>query len=99
MLPALGAYMDHLPQPFVDGGFYTKAPDNRPLIGPSGPAGSVVCGAMSGFGVMIAAAAGELAALHATNSPLPEYASAFHPGRFDDADYVASMEGADAGQL
>lgn len=99
MLPALGVYLDHLPQPFVDGGFYTKAPDNMPLIGPSGPAGSIVCGAMSGFGVMVAAAAGELAALHAAGGPLPEYAAAFRPGRFDEPEYVASMDGADAGQL
>ncbi len=99
MLPGLRAYLDHLPQPFVDGGYYTKALDNLPLIGPIGPDGFHVCGALSGYGVMAAPAAGELAAHHILNHDLPAWAAPFSPTRFDDAEYVASITSSDAGQL
>lgn len=100
MIPRLAGYLDHLPQPVVDGGYYTKTVDNRPLVGPAGIGGSFVCGALSGFGVMAAAAAGELASLHATGGPLPEYASAFHPNRFEDREYRELLEtGFESGQL
>ena len=50
----------------VDGGYYTKTPDNLPLIGPlpDAPEGVFVCAGLSGYGVMAANAAGELLARH-----------------------------------
>jgi sarcosine oxidase, subunit beta len=100
MLPRLAAYLEHLPWPVVDGGYYTKTVENRPLVGPAGPDGFVVCGALSGFGVMAASAAGELAALHVTGGPLPEYAPAFSPDRYGDPAYLEEIsQVADTGQL
>ncbi|MGH8957938.1 MAG: NAD(P)/FAD-dependent oxidoreductase, partial [Acidimicrobiia bacterium] len=73
-VPGLSVYRDHLPQPVVDGGYYTKTRENRPLIGRLPVEGAFVVGAFSGFGVMAAAAAGELAAQTITDAPLPDYA-------------------------
>lgn len=98
MVPGLAAYRDRLPRPIVDGGYYTKTPDNHPVIGPVGPDGMFVCGALSGFGIMAGAAAGELTAAHVTGVELPAYAAAFHPARFSSAEWSA-VEGADSGQL
>ena len=100
MLPSVRAYLDRLPASHVDGGYYTKTVENRPLIGPTDVAGSYVVGALSGYGVMAAAAAGELAALHVMGRPLPSYSAAFHPNRYDDPEYreqLATMT--DTGQL
>ena len=100
MVPAVAEYLDHLPQPYVDGGYYTKTSENRPLIGRVGPHGSFVVGALSGYGVMAAPAAGELAARHALGHELPGYAAFLSPARYDDPEYQAlltRME--DQGQL
>lgn len=100
MIPALARYLDHLPQPVVDGGYYTKTVENRPLVGPAGPPGFVVCGALSGFGIMAGPAAGELAALHVAGAPLPGHAPAFLPSRYDDPAYREEIAAiADTGQL
>jgi glycine/D-amino acid oxidase-like deaminating enzyme len=99
MVPGLVKYLDHLPQPFVDGGYYTKAPDNKPIIGPIGPPGSYVVGGFSGYGIMVAAAAGELAAQHVLGRVDAPYAAAFHPNRFDNPSYLAEVASSDAGQL
>lgn len=99
MVPAVGAYLDRLPQPYVDGGYYTKTLENRPLIGPLGPAGAHVIGALSGFGVMAAPAAGELVAAHVVGAPVPEYAQAFLPDRYADPGYLDRFHDLDSGQL
>lgn len=43
---------------FVDGGYYCKTPENLPLVGPYAcdavKSGYHVCGATSGYGVMVA---------------------------------------------
>jgi len=86
MLPGLMAYLDRAPRPTIDGGYYTKTRENRPLIGPLPVSGAYVIGALSGFGVMAACAAGDLLAAHLTGATLPHYAPAFvleryqHPG-------------------
>ncbi len=92
MVPGLDAYLDRLPQPVVDGGYYTKTRENRPLVGPLGVDGAFVVGAFSGFGVMAAAAAGELAAMYVTNADLPAYATAFALSRYEDPGYLAEID-------
>jgi glycine/D-amino acid oxidase-like deaminating enzyme len=92
MVPGLAVYLERLPQPVVDGGYYTKTRENRPLVGPLGVDGAFVVGAFSGFGVMAAAAAGELAAMYVTGADLPEYATAFALSRYDDPAYLAEIE-------
>jgi glycine/D-amino acid oxidase-like deaminating enzyme len=100
MVPAMAAYRDHLPQPFVDGGYYVKTTENRPLIGPIGPEGSFLVGALSGFGIMAAPAAGELAAAHVLGLPLPAYAPEFELTRYEDPAYIATIATQeDTGQL
>lgn len=101
MIPGMRAYFgsaDALP---VDGGYYCKTPDNRPLIGPLPVEGAYIAGALSGYGVMGSQAAGELVAAHVTGGDLPEYALAFSFDRFDGLSAVDmdGMRDATRGQL
>ncbi|MCO6453524.1 MAG: FAD-binding oxidoreductase [Caldilineales bacterium] len=99
-IPGLSVYLDHMPKPAIDGGYYTKTRENRPLIGPLPVEGAYVIGALSGYGLMAAAAAGELLAAHIVESALPSYAADFHLARYDDPAYQALLENwGDAGQL
>ena len=98
MIPALGAYRGRAAEAAIDGGYYCKAPDNRPLIGPTATAGVYLLGALSGFGIMASQAAAELVAAHLLERPLPGYAPAFLPGRFDDAGYRQSLTASAATQ-
>ncbi|GIV89193.1 MAG: FAD-dependent oxidoreductase [Chloroflexus sp.] len=91
MLPGLQAYVERLPRAYLDGGYYTCTPENRPLIGPLPLDGAFVIGALAGYGIMAALAAAELLAAHITGSPLPSYAAAFHPARYDDPAYQAQI--------
>lgn len=100
MLPALRAYFGNMPRPFVDGGYYTKTEENRPLIGPTPVPGVYLCAGFSGFGIMAAAAAGELLAAHVTGDLLPSFSNAFLLSRYDDPDYQALLaDWPDSGQL
>jgi glycine/D-amino acid oxidase-like deaminating enzyme len=100
MVPGLSAYRDRLPQSTVDGGYYTKTRENRPLIGPAGPAGFHLLAGFSGFGVMVAAGAADLVARHVAGVELPDYASAFLLDRYDDPEYMATLSGPlSSGQL
>ena len=100
MLPSLQRYFARLPRMTVDGGYYVKTPENRPLIGPLPIAGAYVNAAYSGFGIMGACAGGELLAAHVCGAPLPAYSAAFHPARFDDPAYLDAFAGdGAAGQL
>lgn len=85
-----------------EGGLYARTPDGLPLIGPvgGGPQGLLTVSGLAGFGAMMAAAAGELAAEWITRTPSgasggleldePERA-AFDPRRFEDAAYLAQI--------
>jgi glycine/D-amino acid oxidase-like deaminating enzyme len=100
MIPGLAAYLGRSRRPMLDGGYYTKTRENRPLIGPLPVEGAYVVGAYSGYGLMAAAGGAELLADYVTGSPLPDYASAFAPGRYDDPAYRARLEHwDDGGQL
>jgi glycine/D-amino acid oxidase-like deaminating enzyme len=99
MVPGLAPYLVGLPEHAVDGGYYTKTRENRPLIGPCGPEGlSVVCG-FSGFGVMVAAGAGDLAARHISGTALPSYSSDFLLSRYERPEYLAEIDRLASGQL
>lgn len=101
MLPALRSYIGHAPRPVIDGGYYTKTPENRPLIGPLPVRGALASCAFGGFGIMAACGAAELLADHLTGTTLPAHASAFHPTRYDDPAYVERLAawGPSTGQL
>jgi glycine/D-amino acid oxidase-like deaminating enzyme len=92
MLPGLRAYFGRAPRPIVDGGYYLKTRENRPLIGPLPVPGAFVLGALSGFGLMASAAAGEILAAYVTGDEPPSYAKAFHLNRYDDPTYQALLE-------
>jgi glycine/D-amino acid oxidase-like deaminating enzyme len=100
MVPALKGYIEHGARPFVDGGYYIKTRENRPLIGPLPLKGAYVSGAFSGFGVMASCAGGDLIARHVLEIALPEYAPAFMLSRYDDPSYCAVLDRwGDGGQL
>jgi glycine/D-amino acid oxidase-like deaminating enzyme len=94
LLPGLKAYIGHTPKLIVDGGYYTKTQENRPLIGPLPVQGAYVMGAFSGFGLMASPASGELLAAHVTGSALPlaGYAPAFALERYKDPEYQKLLE-------
>ena len=100
MLPSLERYFARLPRMTVDGGYYVRTPENRPLVGPLPIAGAYVNAAWSGFGIMGACAGGELLAAHVCGAALPAYSDAFLPARFDNPGYLDAFasDGAD-GQL
>lgn len=87
ILPKLRGYLERMPRPQLDGGYYTKTRENRPLAGPLPVPGAYVIGAASGYGIMAAAALGELTALHVLGSNLPDYAPMFELARYEDPVY------------
>ncbi len=101
MVPGISIYLDRMSKPYIDGGYYCKTRENRPLIGPLPLDGAYVVGALSGYGVMAAPAAGELLAAYVTGGALPDYAPAFHLARYADPAYQALLAdwSAVAGQL
>ena len=92
MAPAMAPYVNAESRGLTDGGYYCKAPENRPLIGPLPVDGAFVSGALSGFGLMSAHGAGELVAAHVVGGTLPDYARWFLPSRYDDPDYRRRVE-------
>jgi glycine/D-amino acid oxidase-like deaminating enzyme len=100
LLPGLSTYFDRMPKPYLDGGYYTKTRENRPLVGPLPLEGAYISGAFSGFGLMVACAAGELLANYIGGGELPSYAPALALSRYQDPAYQKLLENwEDAGQL
>ncbi|HEX2696359.1 MAG TPA: FAD-binding oxidoreductase [Anaerolineales bacterium] len=100
MLPGLQGYFNKMPKPQLDGGYYTKTRENRLLVGPLPVDGAYVIGAVSGYGIMSACAAGDLLTAHIAGTKLPSYAAAFSPSRYDDPEYQKKLENwGDSGQL
>lgn len=99
--PRASAYIGEAHRGYVDGGYYAKTPENRPVIGPLEMEGVFVTGALSGYGIMASHAAGELVAAHMTGGSLPSYAAALSPRRYADPEYRRRLEAWDAkaGQL
>ena len=92
MIPGLAPYLADGARGIIDGGYYCKTRENRPLIGPLAVEGAFIVGALSGSGVMGSAASGELLAQHVTGTQLPDYAKWFLPSRYDDPAYMALIE-------
>lgn len=101
MIPEARAYFGRGNQAVVDGGYYCKTPENRPLIGPLPIQGAYIIGALSGYGIMASQAAADLLSLHIIGAALPEYAKSFLLSRYDDPAYRALLENWDSrsGQL
>jgi glycine/D-amino acid oxidase-like deaminating enzyme len=101
MIPGISVYLERLHKPVVDGGYYCKTQENRPLIGPLPVQGGYIIGALSGYGIMGSMAAAELLAAHVLGNALPEYAPALLLSRYEDPAYQKLLEGWDAttGQL
>lgn len=87
VVPGLSAYFNQIPKPFVDGGYYTRTPENRPLIGPLAVDGAYIAGGFGGFGMMASCGASDLLAKHIVGAELPSYAPAFLLSRYDDPKY------------
>lgn len=92
MIPGLKAYIGRIPKLVVDGGYYAKTQENRPLVGPLPVQGAFLIGALSGYGLMSSPALGELLAAHVTGSALPPYAPAFLLERYKDPEYQKLLE-------
>ncbi len=92
MLPRMKEYFGRMPRPQLDGGYYTKTQENRPLVGPMGVDGAFVIGAVSGYGIMSACGVGDLLTTHVTGGELPSYASAFELSRYENPEYVRQLE-------
>lgn len=101
MIPGLASYIGRSARPSVDGGYYCKTPENRPLVGPLPVEGVFIIGALSGFGQMASQATAELLAAHVAGNELPGYAPDFLLSRYDDTRYQALISQADptGGQL
>lgn len=95
LIPSLQSYVDAPPTRFSHyGGYYTMTPENWPLIGPAGPEGSYVVGALSGFGSMSACAAGRLCATWICGGNLPDYATDLSLARYHDAALMDELHNA-----
>lgn len=100
MLPRMKEYFSRMPRPQLDGGYYTRTRENRPLVGPMGMDGAYVIGALSGYGIMSACGVADLLAAHVTDAELPWYAPALGLARYDDPAYQKKLENwRDSGQL
>jgi sarcosine oxidase subunit beta len=96
MVPALSGYVGRSRRPELDGGYYVKTPENRPLVGPTSIKGIYLLGAVSGYGIMAACATGELLAAHVLDRALPDYADALRLSRYDEAGYLESLADVEA---
>ena len=101
LVPGLQQYVRKLPGKMTqDGGFYTKTKENLPLVGPTDIDGFYLLGALSGYGLMAACAAGELITQWITDSQLPEYAQAFSLARYNDPAIADALKSkASSGEL
>jgi len=87
LVPAMAQYLDALPHSYIDGGYYTKTVENRPLIGPLPIEGAYVNAGHSGFGLMAAPAAAELLAAQIAGTAVPDYAASFALTRYGNPAY------------
>jgi glycine/D-amino acid oxidase-like deaminating enzyme len=100
MVPALRAYHGEPVRPYIDGGYYVRTRENRPIIGPVAIEGVYISCAFGGFGIMASCGSGDLIARHITGEDLPDYAPAFLLSRYENPSYRALLANwGDGGQL
>jgi len=99
MVPALAEYLGRMRRPYVDGGYYCKTRENRPLIGPTPVEGNYLLCGLSGYGIMACQAAAELLGAHLVAADLPDYAGEFLLSRYEDPAYLRKVEAMTSGQL
>jgi glycine/D-amino acid oxidase-like deaminating enzyme len=101
IIPGLSVYLGRMRKPRVDGGYYCKTRENRPLICPLPVRGAYLFGAVSGFGIMATMAGGELLAAHVAGANPPDYAGDFLLSRYQDPKYIQLLHQLEAtsGQL
>jgi glycine/D-amino acid oxidase-like deaminating enzyme len=87
VISGLAKYLKQIPKPFMDGGYYARTPENRPLIGPLPVNGAYILGGLGGFGMMVSCGAGDLLAHYVLKKELPTYALAFLFSRYEDPHY------------
>lgn len=92
VIPGLSSYFNQIPKPFIDGGYYARAKENRPLIGPLAVEGAYIIGGLGGFGMMASCGASDLLAKHIVRAELPSYAPAFLLSRYGDPQYQAMLQ-------
>ena len=92
VIPALGAYLEQLPKPFMDGGYYARTPENRPLIGPLPVDGAYIIGGLGGFGMQASCGSADLLAQYILGRDLPSYGPAFRFDRYADPDYQKLLQ-------
>jgi len=97
MVPAMAPYKERVREPWVDGGYYCKTRENRPLIGPLPVEGAWVLGALSGYGIMASQGAAEILTAQLTGETPPPWADAFLLERYEDPGYRKMLEDWDAG--
>ncbi|NND45754.1 MAG: FAD-binding oxidoreductase [Xanthomonadales bacterium] len=101
-IPGLEAYLENVPTPVVQfAGYYTRTPENWPLIGPLDPESRLfTMAALSGFGTMVGCAGGELLARWIVGEDVPWYAAHFHPGRRSNPEIMSEIAAIESdGQL
>jgi glycine/D-amino acid oxidase-like deaminating enzyme len=85
LIPALLPYVDEPPARYSHyGGYYTMTDENWPLIGPMESDGAFMVTALSGFGSMVACAAGKLCAAWVNGDKLPDYGKVLSRARYED---------------
>ena len=91
-IPAMRPYLQRMPRPFVDGGYYTKTRENRPLACRIGPPGSFIIGGLSGFGIMASLGLAELLRNQLLGGRSLDFQPAFEITRYEDPAYLKRLE-------
>jgi len=84
--------------PIISGGFYTRTPENLPIIH-SARKGHYAITALSGFGVMMGCGIGDIVSDMIAGQDVPEYVKAFSADRYKDSDYIEQIKQYDGGEL
>jgi glycine/D-amino acid oxidase-like deaminating enzyme len=89
-----------MPRLQLDGGYYTKTRENRPLMSPLGVDDAYATEAVSGDSIISACGVADLLAAHVTGEKLPTYANDFTLTRYGDSEYQKKLDNwGESGQL
>jgi len=92
MVPAMAQYRGQASRGLVDGGYYCKTPENRPLIGPLPVEGRLRARRPVGHGRDVVAWNRGAACPSRHRKAVPHYAKWFVPSRYDDPVYRALVD-------